>query len=138
MNIGTKVIVTHDRTGHGIKPGKVVTIASRCEYIVKVLVDGEIKVVEMDDLANIEPHQYVEAVLQERDYQRFWLNFRLAGFGFVSLVLLLFAIGFLYYHPVLGIKITGGFVCFCGSLFAAFIAREEKIEREEEILKIEL
>jgi Na+/H+ antiporter NhaD/arsenite permease-like protein len=137
MNVGDKVIVTHDRTGHGIPLGKVVTIVSRCEYIAHVITrDRLVKIVETSDLKDIKPvPEDYELTCQERSYERFWLNFRLIGFVFVSVVLMILALVFFLEESHAFTNYLVGFVAMMASIGSALLGRQTKQEEELKILK---
>ena len=137
MKIGEKVIVTQDMTGHGIRPGKVVTITSRCEYIATVITaEGSKRYVETGDLKEIKPTPLeYELTCQERSYERFWLNFRLFGFAFASLVLAMLSLVFFFEESPAFTNYLVGFVAAMASLGSALLGRQTKQEEEVKILK---
>ena len=137
INVGDVLIVTHDHTGHGIPIGRTVAVLSRCQYILKVFaIDYGVKFVEMDDVVPLLncPQDY-EDVCQERDYKRFWLNFKLASYFMVSVALAIFGIVFAFDQSGVFTNYMVAFVVLSASLGVAMLGRKAKREEELKILK---
>lgn len=137
MNVGDALIVTHDHTGHGIPLGKVVAVMSRCQYIIKVYnPDYGMKYVEMDDVTPLlnAPEGY-EEVCMERDYERFWLNFKLIGYTFGSIVLAVIGMVFIFDEPHVFTNYLVAFVTIASAFGLALAGRKFKREEELNIFK---
>ena len=136
MNIGDRIIITHDNSYHGIPLGKVVPVVKiPVPYMVAVSYNDELHFPTSDEIAEIGKNDEVEILLQERDYKRFW--------WWLSQIPSLLAVGLLGVLSVAFLTIgervvsdyTSSFVCVAFATLVIFLVRQKKREFEYKLIR---
>ena len=136
MKKGTRIIVTHDKTCHNIKLGKVLeVIRTPTPYLVEVLHKGKKKCISSSELVEVEHHQELEEQLDEREFKRFWFWIKAIPFISAIVALCVISVAFLVIGELMMSDITASFACLGFALVVALFLRTKKEIHEQKIIE---